>query len=237
VEVRVFSWAPAKFLVILPSKETKNFKGVRMKAAKIYLHQGDLPDSVQFADAVAVDTETMGLVPHRDRLCLVQLADDQGNCHLVQLNRSHTYSAPNLCRLLVNSKILKIFHFARFDIASLYQYLNVLTAPVYCTKVASKLTRNYAPRHGLKNLVSEILDIEISKQARTSDWGSHHLNQDQLHYAATDVLHLHELKIKLDELLIREHRQEIAQACFDFLPTCALLDLLGYEDLNIFRHD
>jgi len=208
-----------------------------MKTAKIHLHQGDLPDFVQFTDSVAVDTETMGLIPHRDRLCLVQLADDQGNCHLVQLNRSHTYSAPNLCRLLTDPKTLKIFHFARFDIASLYQYLKVLTAPVYCTKVASKLTRNYAPRHGLKNLLSEMLDIEISKQSRTSDWGSHNLGQDQLQYAATDVLYLHALKEKLDELLVRENRQEIAQACFDFLPTCALLDLLGYEDLNVFRHD
>lgn len=208
-----------------------------MKAPKIHLHQGDLPEHIQFNGSVAVDTETMGLLPHRDRLCLVQLADETGSCHLVQLNRSHEYDCPNLRKLMTDPHCLKIFHFARFDIASIYKYLGVLTKPIYCTKVASKLTRNFAPRHGLKNLLSEMLGVDISKQTRTSDWGSHDLNQDQLHYAATDVIYLHDLKDKLDELLIRENRQTIAQACFDFLPTCALLDLLGYEDLNVFRHD
>jgi ribonuclease D len=208
-----------------------------MKLPKIHLHQGDLPDSVQFTGSVAVDTETMGLLPHRDRLCLVQLADNDGMCHLVQLNRDHDYNCPNLKKVLTDPNLIKIFHFARFDIAAIYQYLKIITQPIYCTKVASKLTRNYAPRHGLKNLLTEMLGVDISKQTRTSDWGSHDLSQEQLHYAATDVLYLHELKEKLDELLVRENRQEIAQACFEFLPTVALLDLLGYEDLNVFRHD
>ena len=208
-----------------------------MKLPKIHLHQGDLPDHVHFTGSVAVDTETMGLLPHRDRLCLVQLSDGSGVCHLVQLNRSHEYQCPNLRRLMADPHCLKIFHFGRFDIASMYQYLGVLARPVYCTKIASKLTRNYAPRHGLKNLLSEVLGVDISKQARTSDWGSNELTQEQLHYAATDVVYLHDLKEKLDELLIRENRQKIAEACFDFLPTCAVLDLLGYEDLSVFRHD
>lgn len=202
---------------------------------KIHLHQGDLPDSVVFRDSVAIDTETMGLIPRRDRLCVVQLSDGSGACHLVQLGK--VYNAPNLCRLLADPKILKIFHFARFDIATIYQSLGVLTQPIYCTKIASKLTRNYAPRHGLKNLVSEMLGIEISKQSRTSDWGSQTLNIEQQNYAATDVLYLHELKEQLDDLLVRENRLEIAQKCFDFLPTCALLDLLGYDDLNVFSHE
>lgn len=208
-----------------------------MKLPKIHLHQGDLPDSVQFTDSVAVDTETMGLLPHRDRLCLIQLSDSSGVCHLVQVNRSHVYNCPNLQKVLTDPNLLKIFHFARFDVATLYEYLKVLTQPIYCTKIASKLTRNFAPRHGLKNLLSEMLGVDISKHTRTSDWGSYDLSQEQLHYAATDVIYLHELKEKLDDLLVRENRQAIAQACFDFLPTCAQLDLLGYEELSVFRHD
>lgn len=206
-----------------------------MKLVKIHVHKDDLPDSVELKGSVAIDTETLGLNPHRDRLCLVQLSDGSGVCHLVQISRD-VAPAPNLLKILNDPKILKLFHYGRFDIAILYKTFGVLTTPVYCTKIASRLTRNFTSKHGLKNLCSELLDIEISKQARASDWGQRTLAIEQQNYAATDVLHLHELKEKLDVLLDREGRTELAQACFDFLPTCAKLDLLGYVDLDLFNH-
>lgn len=206
-----------------------------MKLVKIHVHKDDLPDSVELKGSVAIDTETLGLNPHRDRLCLVQLSDGSGVCHLVQIAKD-VAPAPNLLKILKDSKILKLFHYGRFDIAILYKTFGVLTTPVYCTKIASRLTRNFTSKHGLKNLCSELLDIEISKQARASDWGQKTLGIEQQNYAATDVLHLHELKEKLDALLEREGRTELAQSCFDFLPTCAKLDLLGYVDLDLFNH-
>lgn len=206
-----------------------------MQVPTIHVHQGDLPRSVVFKESVAVDTETMGLVPNRDRLCVVQLSDGSGVCHLVQIrkNQEPTY----LNELLTDSNLLKIFHFARFDIATIYQSLGILTQPIYCTKVASRLTRNFSPRHGLKNLISDLLGIEISKQQRSSDWGADVLTKEQQSYAATDVLYLHKLKEILDGLLEREGRGHLAQACFEFLPTVAQIDLLGYQDLELLRHD
>jgi len=207
-----------------------------MNPLKIIMHKNDLPDTVQFKDSVAVDTEAMGLQPHRDRLCVVQLSDGSGTCHLVQIDPKSNFQAPNLHKLFADQTILKIFHYGRFDIAIIYHYLKVLCAPVYCTKIASRLSRNYLSRHGLKNLISELLGIEISKQQQSTDWGSKDLTVEQQHYAATDVLYLHQLKDKLDLLLARENRTEMAQACFDFLPRVAQLDLMGYEDLNLFNH-
>jgi ribonuclease D len=203
---------------------------------KINLHQGDLPSNVILGDVVAIDTETMGLNPFRDRLCLVQLSGGDGVCHLVQLNQSKTYKSPNLIALLSNKAITKIFHYGRFDIAVLKYFLKVLCAPVYCTKIASKLARTFTDRHGLKDLCRDILNIEISKQAQTSDWGATELTDTQKIYAATDVLYLHMLKKQLDEMLRREGRNKIAQACFNFLPYKALLDVEGFADRNIFEH-
>lgn len=208
-----------------------------MNTTKIILHKGDLPDTIKFSGSIAVDTEAMGLLPQRDRLCVVQISDDSGTCHLVQLLPHHKFEVPNLKKFLSDQNLLKIFHYGRFDIATIYHHLGVLCTPVYCTKIASKLARNYVSRHGLKNLISELLGIEISKQQRSSDWGQRDLSIEQQNYAATDVLYLHRLKEHLDELLIREGRTAIAQSCFDFLPNVAKLDLLGYEDLNLFRHD
>jgi ribonuclease D len=207
-----------------------------MAKPEIFVHHGDLPAEVVFKGSVAVDTEAMGLNPHRDRLCVVQLSQGDGTAHVVQLNTNLEYDCPNLKQLFADSEIVKIFHYARFDVAIIYQYLGVLCTPIYCTKIASKLTRNFTSRHGLKNLCSELIEVEISKQSQGSDWGALKLTPEQIAYAASDVLYLHRLKDKLDELLEREKRQEIANKCFDFLPTAAQLDLLGYEELNVFAH-
>lgn len=201
----------------------------------VTLYKGDLPDNVRFQESVAIDTETMGLRPERDPLCLVQLSQGDGNATLVQLDRK-SYDAPNLKALLEDKKLLKIFHFARFDVAVLKAYLGIETKPVYCTKIASKLVRTYTDRHGLKDLSRELLGVDISKQQQSSDWGAETLTQAQQNYAASDVLHLHELKSKLDEMLKREGRSQIAQSCFDFLPTRAALDLEGWPETDIFAH-
>jgi ribonuclease D len=201
----------------------------------IHLHHGDLPAGVGFGASVAIDTETMGLDPSRDRLCLVQLSAGDGVCHLVQFAKG-AYAAPHLKALLADPAVLKIFHFGRFDIAMLQRYLGVLTEPVYCTKIASRLTRTFTDRHGLKDLVRDLIGVELSKQQQSSDWGAGELSDEQLRYAASDVLHLHALKAKLDAMLAREGRTELAQACFDFLPTRALLDLGGWGAEDIFAH-
>jgi len=201
----------------------------------IHLHHGDLPAGVGFGASVAIDTETMGLDPNRDRLCLVQLSAGDGVCHLVQFAKD-AYAAPHLKALLTDPAVLKIFHFGRFDIAMLQRYLGVLTQPVYCTKIASRLTRTFTDRHGLKDLVRDLIGVELSKQQQSSDWGASELSDEQLRYAASDVLHLHALKAKLDAMLAREGRTQLAQACFDFLPTRALLDLGGWGAEDIFAH-
>lgn len=201
----------------------------------IFLHHGDLPDDVDLGPSIAVDSETMGLLPHRDRLCLVQLSSGDGNAHLVKFD-GKSYDAPNLVRQLGDPDRLKIFHFGRFDIAVMEHYLNVTCAPVYCTKIASRLVRTFTDRHGLKNLCQEILGIDISKQQQSSDWGSDELSDAQMEYAASDVLYLHQLKLRLDEMLLREGRQELAEQCFKFLPTRAQLDLAGWMDTDIFAH-
>lgn len=201
----------------------------------ITLHKGDLPDGLTFGTSVAVDTETMGLNPHRDPLCLVQLSAGDGNAHLVQLDRD-TYDAPNLRALMGNNDVLKIFHFARFDVAMMQKYLGVVTTPVYCTKIASKLVRTYTDRHGLKDLARELVGVDMSKQQQSSDWGADKLTEAQLAYAASDVLHLHAMKAVLDEMLVREGRVELAKACFAFLPVRAALDLAGWPEDDIFAH-
>ena len=201
----------------------------------IELHEGDLPETVRFADAVAVDTETMGLNHHRDRLCLVQLSGGDGNCHLVRLAKGR-YDAPRLKALMNDAAVTKIFHYARFDIAMLRRFLGVVPTPVYCTKIASKLTRTFTDRHGLKDLCKDLLGVELSKEQQSSDWGALEFTQAQLKYAAADVLHLHALRARLDELLLREGRQELAQACFRFLPVRAELDLAGWPEDDIFAH-
>ena len=205
----------------------------------IRLHQGDLPDGLDLGPSVAIDTETMGLNPHRDRLCLVQLSAGDGNCHLVRIPpmpHGTLVAAPNLKRLLTDTRILKLFHFARFDIASLKHALGVMAQPIYCTKTASRLVRTFTDRHGLKDLCKDLLGIELKKEQQTSDWGAPDLSQEQLRYAATDVVHLHALKTKLDEMLAREGRTALAQACFEFLPTRAELDLAGWAEVDIFAH-
>ena len=201
----------------------------------VRLHRGDLPDLSRYTGAVAIDTETMGLNPHRDRLCVVQLSPGDGSADVVQIPKGHT-DAPNLKALLANPANTKIFHYARFDVAALYNALGVMTGPVYCTKIASRLTRTYTDRHGLKDLVREVLNIDLSKQQQSSDWGSDSLSEPQLAYAASDVLHLHALRERLDAMLVREGRAALAQACFDFLPTLALLDLEGWAAEDIFAH-
>jgi ribonuclease D len=201
----------------------------------IKLYRNDLPAGLDLGKSVAVDTETMGLRPHRDRLCVVQLSGGDGTAHLVQLDGSD-WSAPNLKALLADPQVLKIFHFARFDVATLRQYLGVTAAPVYCTKIASKLARTYTDRHGLKDLCSELLGVELSKQQQSSDWGADKLTDQQRHYAASDVLYLHALKAKLDAILEREGRAAMAEACFQFIATRAQLDLAGFEDVDIFAH-
>lgn len=201
----------------------------------IHFHKGDLPDNIKFGDSVAVDTETLGLNPLRDKLCLVQLSFGDGEAHLVQVNRSN-YNAPNLKRLFADPKILKIFHYARFDVAVIKQYLNVDCAPIYCTKIASKLVRTYTSYHGLKDLCRELIGVSLDKGQQSSDWGAAELSDAQQRYAASDVFYLHALKDKLDMMLAREGRTDIAQNCFDFMATRAELDLLGWGDHDIFSH-
>jgi ribonuclease D len=204
----------------------------------IYYHEEDLPADVSFADGpIAVDTEAMGLHPARDRLCLVQLSDGRGDEHLVRFRRGSDYSAPILKALLCDPARLKLYHFARFDIGIMQAYLGIMAAPLYCTRTASRLVRTYTDRHGLKDLVKELLCLDLSKQQQTSDWGASELNDAQREYAASDVRYLHALKEKLDERLAREQRLELAQSCFEFLPTRARLDLAGWADQDIFAHD
>ncbi len=200
-----------------------------------HLYHKDLPDGLDLGPVVAIDCETMGLDPHRDRLCVVQISGGDGNAHLVQVAKGQS-EAPNLCAMLENPDVLKLFHFGRFDIAAMYNAFGALTAPVYCTKIASKLVRTYTDRHGLKNLLQELLDLDISKQQQSSDWGAAELTDAQLEYAASDVLHLHQLREVLNMRLQREGRMELAQACFDFLPTRARLDLAGWPEIDIFAH-
>jgi ribonuclease D len=201
----------------------------------IRVHRGDLPVHYVPAASVAIDTETLGLVPHRDRLCVVQLSNGDGTADVVQILRDGP-RPENLIRVLQNPQVTKIFHFARFDVAILYRAFGIMPGPVYCTKIASKLVRTYTDRHGLKDLVRELLSLEISKQQQSSDWGADVLSEAQIHYAASDVLHLHALKAKLDVLLEREGRKALAEACFAFLTARALLDLMGWESVDIFAH-
>lgn len=200
-----------------------------------HLYQGDLPDGLDLGPVVAIDCETMGLNPNRDRLCVVQLSGGDGNAHLVQVAKGQT-SAPNLERLLTDASVLKLFHFGRFDIAAMFNTFGALAAPVYCTKIASRLVRTYTDRHGLKALTQELLGIDISKQQQSSDWGAAELTAAQLDYAASDVLYLHRLREALNGMLEREGRTDLAQACFDFLPVRAKLDLAGWPETDIFAH-
>ncbi len=201
----------------------------------IKLYKGDLPAGLDFGTSVAVDTETLGLIPRRDKLCVIQLSSGDGNAHLVQFDRA-TYEAPNLKALLTDPAVTKIFHYARFDVAVLKQYLGIDTTPLYCTKIASKLTRTYTDRHGLKDLIKELLGIELNKQQQSSDWGTHVLSDAQKQYAAQDVIYLHEMKARLDQMLAREGRSAIARACFDFVPARADLDLAGWTEEDVFAH-
>jgi ribonuclease D len=202
---------------------------------KIKLYQGDLPDGLKLGPIVAIDTETLGLNPFRDRLCLAQLSGGDGVCHAVQFAAGQ-YAAPNLKALLTDPDTTKLFHFARFDVAMFRRYLGVTCKPVYCTKIASKLVRTYTDKHGLKDLVKELLKVDLSKEQQSSDWGAKDLTEQQLAYAANDVAYLHQLKTALDAMLAREGRTGLAQACFDFLPSRAALDLGGWEDVDIFAH-
>ncbi|TPV99851.1 MAG: Ribonuclease D [Beijerinckiaceae bacterium] len=202
----------------------------------IRFHKGDLPDDADFGDCVAIDTETLGLVPHRDRLCVVQLSRGDGSADVVQIAPGQT-QAKNIEWLLADPNVTKLFHFARFDAAVLFKTFGVMACPIYCTKIASKLARTYTDRHGLKDLARELLGIELSKQQQSSDWGGETLSEAQLSYAASDVLYLHALRIRLDAMLKRENRFEIALACFDFLPARARLDLMGWADVDIFSHE
>ena len=204
----------------------------------VHLHQEDLPAEVGFADGpIAVDTEAMGLVPGRDRLCLVQLSDGKGDEHLVRFGLGSDYSAPNLKALLSDPNRLKLYHFARFDVGIMQAYLGIMAAPLYCTRTASRLIRTYTDRHGLKDLVKELLNVDLSKQQQTSDWGAAELSDAQREYAASDVRYLHALREQLDQRLEREGRKDLAQACFDFLPARAMLDLAGWPEQDIFAHD
>ena len=208
-----------------------------------FLYEDDLPDNFDFKDIVAIDCETLGLNPHRDRLCLVQISNGDGNAHLVKIKAKYSGDttpkqslAPNLCSMLVDKNIMKLFHFARFDIGALLSHFNVITKPVFCTKIASKLVRTYTDKHGLKNLINEILNVDISKREQSSDWGALELSDSQMEYAASDVLFLHELKSNLEMRLVRENRLSLAQACFKFLPERAKLDIEGWKDEDIFSH-
>ena len=207
-----------------------------MRHPVIHLHVNDLPNDFKAGDSIAVDTETLGLNLRRDRLCVVQLSNGDGECHLVQFPAGTKYNAPNLIKILSNPGIQKIFHFARFDVAALYQYLGVETQNIYCTKIASRIARTYTDRHGLKDLCKQMLGVEISKQEQTSDWGHPELSHSQQEYAATDVLYLHQLRDKLEESLIREKRHSEAHKCFGFIMTRAKLDLMGWENQDIFSH-
>jgi ribonuclease D len=202
---------------------------------KIHFHEGDLPGGVDFGKSVAIDTETLGLNPQRDALCLAQLSGGDGHCHVVRFDRK-SYRAPNLVRLLEDGDVAKIFHYARFDVAVLQKYLGITVAPIWCTKIASKLVRTYTDKHGLKDLVKELLDIDLSKQQQSSDWGAAKLSDAQLAYAASDVLHLHKLKSALEAMLVREGRLDLAQKCFGFVATRAALDLGGWSEEDIFAH-
>lgn len=221
VEVRVLSWAP------FPPQ-----KGMIMTN---HLYKNDLPDTLDLGPVVAIDCETMGLNPHRDRLCVVQLSGGDGHAHIVQIAIGQT-EAPNLVALLENPEVLKLFHFGRFDIAAMYNAFGALAHPVYCTKIASKLVRTFTDRHGLKYLLQDLVGVDVSKQQQQSDWGSVELSNAQLEYAASDVLYLHRLKTVLDKMLVREGRDVMAKACFDFLPMRAKLDLAGWPELDIFAH-
>lgn len=201
----------------------------------IMFHKGDLPADVDFGTSVAVDTETMGLNPKRDRLCLVQLSAGDGSAHIVQL-KDGEYDAPNLKKLMTNTDVTKIFHFARFDVAVMKEYLDIDCTPIYCTKIASRLCRTYTDRHGLKDICRELLNVNLDKQQQSSNWGAEELSQNQLSYAASDVLYLHALKEKLEAMLAQVKRVELAQTCFDFLPTRGQLDLEGWADFDIFQH-
>ncbi len=200
-----------------------------------HLYKGDLPDGLDLGPVVAIDCETMGLNPHRDRLCLIQMSGGDGECHLVQVAIGQT-EAPNLCAMLTDPNVLKLFHYGRFDIAAMFNTFGALAAPVYCTKIASKLVRTFTDRHGLKVLLHDLCGIDVSKQQQQSDWGAAELTEAQLDYAASDVLYLHGLRDKLNDMLDREGRADIAQTCFDFLPTRAKLDLAGWPDIDIFSH-
>ena len=200
-----------------------------------YLHISDLPDDLDLGPEVAIDCETMGLNPHRDRLCVVQLSAGDGDAHMVQIMKGQS-EAPNLCAILANPKVLKLFHYGRFDIAAMQNAFGTVTAPVYCTKIASRLVRTYTDRHGLKNLLHDLLEVNLSKHQQSSDWGAPNLSDAQLEYAASDVLYLHRLREALNKRLVREGRMEIAQSCFDFLPSRAKLDLLGWPETDIFAH-
>ena len=200
-----------------------------------HVYQSDIPANLNLGKAIAIDTETMGLNLQRDRLCLIQISSGDGNAHIVQISASQK-KAPNLCRLLEDHDVLKIFHFGRFDIAVLYNRFNVLCKSVYCTKIASKLVRTFTDRHGLRNILNDLISIDISKHQQSSDWGNPTLTQAQIDYAASDVLYLHRLKDELDARLLRENRAEIAEACFEFLPKRAQLDVLGWTDHDIFSH-
>lgn len=200
-----------------------------------HLYIADLPDGLDLGPEVAIDCETMGLHPHRDRLCVVQLSNGDGNAHIVQIKKGQT-AAPNLCKMLTDPNVLKLFHFGRFDIAAMQNAFGAVTAPVYCTKIASRLIRTYTDRHGLKNLLQELLSVDISKHQQSSDWGADELTKAQLDYAASDVLYLHRLRDELNKRLVREGRMDVAQACFDFLPMRANLDLIGWPETDIFAH-
>jgi ribonuclease D len=201
----------------------------------VTLHHGDLPSGLSFGDCVAVDSETLGLNPHRDRLCLVQLSSGDGTAHLVKFEKD-SYDAPNLKKLLADTAVTKLFHFARFDIAIMEKYLGVLATPVYCTKIASKLARTFTPHHSLKAICRDLLGVDLDKQQQTTDWGAKELSQEQMQYAASDVLYLHRLRAAIDEILVRENRTHLARACFDFLPARASLDLAGWPEEDIFAH-
>ena len=200
-----------------------------------HLYQNDLPDGLDLGPVVAIDCETMGLNPHRDRLCVIQMSGGDGNAHMIQVSKGQT-EAPNLTAMLTNPDVLQLFHFGRFDIAAMQNAFGAVTAPVYCTKIASKMVRTYTDRHGLKNLLQELIGVDISKQQQSSDWGSQTLTNAQLDYAASDVLYLHKLRTELNARLVREGRMEMAQACFDFLPMRAQLDLEGWPEIDIFSH-
>ncbi len=206
-----------------------------MPHQKITLYKNDLPDDLLIQGDIAIDTETMGLNNKRDRLCLIQISDQEGKVYIVQMEKG-VDRAPNLSKILTNSEVQKILHFARFDIAVIYQYLGIMMNNIFCTKIASKLTRTYTDSHGLKDLCKDLIAVQLSKQQQSSDWGSDTLSKEQLTYAASDVLYLHKLRDHLKILLIRENRMELAQKCFDFLPNRALLDLAGWENVDIFAH-